>query len=190
MAVARRKLYTPEEYLALEEKSEIRHEYFNGEIVAMAGGTVNHNLLVLNTVVALRNALGKRPCKVFAEGMRLHIAPKNMYTYPDVMVVCGKIEFQPGRSDVVLNPTVIFEVLSKSTRHYDRTDKFAAYRQLPTLQEYVMIEQDRVYVERLRKTKSKLWTFQAFDKPDATLQLPSLDLEIVIETLYQGLEEE
>src|SRR5581483_1767518 len=190
MAIARRRIYTPEEYLAREEKSEIRHEYIDGEIYAMAGGSANHNLIIGNTQFALRNALHSKPCKIFTEGMRLRIEARNIYTYPDVMVVCGKIEFQPERNDVILNPTLIVEILSKSTRHYDRTDKFVAYGQIPSLQEYVMIDQDRIYIECFRKTQSKLWTLESYQDENTKMNLQSLDVELPISALYEGLTEE
>lgn len=190
MAVAHKRTFTPEEYLAREEYSEIRHEYINGEIFDMAGGTANHNLIVGNTQYALRTGLRKKPCKVFAEGLRLRIEKSNIITYPDVMVICGKIEFDRGRQDLVLNPIVLFEVMSKSTRHYDRTDKFAAYRQILSLQEYVMIEQERVYVECFRKTKSRLWALDAYQDLAGQLKLESLGIELAIAELYQGIVEQ
>lgn len=190
MAVAHKRTFTPEEYLAREEHSEIRHEYINGEIFDMAGGTASHNLIVGNTQYALRTGLRKKPRKVFAEGLRLRIEKSNIITYPDVMVICGKIEFDRGRQDLVLNPIVLFEVMSKSTRHYDRTDKFAAYRQILSLQEYVMIEQERVYVECFRKTESRLWALDAYQDLAGQLKLESLGIELAIAELYQGIVEQ
>lgn len=114
----------------------------------------------------------------------------NIYFYPDVMVVCGKIEFQRGRTDVILNPILIIEVLSKSTRPYDRTDKFVMCRQIPTLQEYMMIDQNRMYIECFRKTKSKLWTLESYQDAAAKIKLHSLDIELPVATLYEGLTEE
>ncbi len=137
MALARKKIYTPDEYLKIDERSEIRHEFFNGEIVALKEGTLDHNRITVNLTFALESFFRKqkRPCSVFVNDMRLRIKKANVYTYPDVMVVCGKLEFDAGRTDVVLNPVVIIEVLSESTSSYDHTLKFAAYRQIPSLEE-------------------------------------------------------
>lgn len=188
MAARAPKCYTPEEYLALEEQSQIRHKYLNGEIFDMAGGTTQHNLIALNAVVALRSASGKRPCSVFANDVLLRIMKGNICTYPDVMVICGKIEYEGKRRDVVTNPVVIIEVLSDSTEKYDRTDRFAFYPQIPTLQEYVMIDQSRVYVECFRKTKSKLWTLETYRESESILKLPSLEIEVCIAALYERVE--
>ncbi len=120
--------------------------------------------------------------------MRLLIKKQTLYTYPDVMVICGKVLFEGGRQDVVLNPTVIIEVLSESTSSYDHTRKFAAYRQIPALQEYVMIDQSRVYVECFRRNKSNLWVLEAYEKLKNKLRLQSLGVEIPLAAIYDGLE--
>lgn len=190
MAVRAPKRYTTEEYLALEERSEIRHEYLNGEIFDMAGGTPIHNQIVFNSAKAIDAALQnrKRPCTVYLADLLVHIKKVNAFTYPDVMVICGKIEYEGKRRDVVTNPVVIIGVLSDSTEKYDRTDKFAFYRQIPTLQEYVMIDQSRVYIECFRKTKSRLWALEAHQDLDAIFKLQSLEIEVSIGALYERVE--
>lgn len=128
MAVARKKNYTPEQYLKMEERSEVRHEFVNGEIFDMSGSSARHNNICGNIAFALQTIVRseKKPCRVYTTDLRLHIKKANIFTYTDVMLICGKIEFAPGRRDVVLNPVVIFEVLSESTSNYDRSRKFAA----------------------------------------------------------------
>ncbi|MEO1376698.1 MAG: Uma2 family endonuclease, partial [Cyanobacteria bacterium J06635_10] len=131
------KIYTPEEYLEFEVNSEERHEYINGEVICMAGGTPNHNQISLNFGGALNFGLKRQPYRVFVTDQRIWIPKKRIYTYPDVMVVEGELELQEGRKDTITNPLMIIEVLSKSTRNYDKDEKFSAYRTIPTFQEYL-----------------------------------------------------
>jgi len=190
MAVARKKIYTPQEYLKMEERSETRHEFVNGEIYDMSGGTATHNKIAVNVSFALESVIRKNklPCRSFVNDLRLRILKANMFTYPDVMLICGKIEFEARRQDVVLNPVVIFEVLSESTSNYDRSRKFAAYRQIPSLEEYVMIDQARVSVEVFRRDKTKFWIFEALEELTDTLKLKSVGIEISIAGIYDGVE--
>lgn len=190
MAVARKKIYTPEEYLKMEERSEIRHEFVNGEIFDMSGSSARHNDICGNITFAIQSIIRKEklPCRVYQTDLRLQIVQANMFTYPDVMLICGKIEFAPGRKDMVLNPVVIFEVLSESTSNYDRSRKFAAYRQIPSLQEYVMIDQSRLSVEVFRRDKTKFWIFQALEELKNTLHLKSVDMDIPLAAIYEGVE--
>ena len=178
---------TPEEYLAREAKAEYRSEYHNGEIFAMTGGSVNHNQIIFNTAKVFDRLLGGNPCRVFMNDVRLQVQKSGLYTYPDVMVVCGKIEFAPKRDDTVLNPIVLVEVWSDSTKAYDQGDKFKMYRQIPSLQEYVMIDQTQAYVEHYRRD-GHFWVFETLEQMDATLALPSLGCEIPLMAMYEKVE--
>ena len=133
------KSYSVEEYLAIESESESRNEYRDGEIVPMAGGLPNHNRVTLNVASVLNFAFRGKPYEVFAMDQRLSIPKKQIYTYPDVMVIQGQLELQPGRKDTVMNPLLIVEVLSKSTTDYDGQEKFRAYRTVPNFQEYIVL---------------------------------------------------
>lgn len=190
MAVARKKIYTPEEYLALEEHSDIRHEFVSGEIFDMAGSSARHNDIVQNVNFALQSTLRQRtlPCRIYTTDLRLRIKKANTYTYPDLMLICGKLEFDAGRQDVILNPTVIIEVLSPSTSNYDHTRKFAAYRQIPSLEEYIMIDQESVSVERFRRDQTKFWVLEALEAITDTLDLKSVDVEIPLSAIYAQIE--
>ena len=187
MIHTKEKFITPEEYLAREAQAEYRSEYRNGEMYALAGASVNHNQITFNVAKAFDRLLTQKPCRVFINDMRLNVKQSGLYTYPDVMVVCGKIEFLPGRDDTVTNPIAIVEVWSDSTKAYDRGDKFAMYRQIPTLQEYVMIDQSRFYVEHFRRDE-KLWVLETLDEMDAILVLPSLQCEMPLATIYEKVE--
>ncbi|QKD83496.1 Uma2 family endonuclease [Thermoleptolyngbya sichuanensis A183] len=147
MAQTETKRYTAEEYLELEVASETRNEYRDGEIVPMMGGTPNHNDIAGNLYILLKSALKGKDYRIFYADQQLWIPGASLYTYPDVMVLPKPLELQAGRKDTVMNPCFIAEVLSKSTRSYDRSDKFAAYRTISSFQEYLLIDQDEIHVE-------------------------------------------
>ena len=178
---------TPEEYLAREAQAEYKSEYHDGEIFALAGASVNHNQIVVNLAVSFSRMFERKPCRVFATDVRLHVKQSGLFCYPDVMVVCGKIEFVPSRDDTVTNPIVLVEVWSDSTKAYDRGEKFAMYRQIPTLQEYVMIDQTRFYVEHFRRD-GNFWVLETLDQMDAVLVLPSLQCEMPLVVTYEKVE--
>ena len=187
MIESTKKLITPDEYLALEEKADHKSEYYNGEIFAMSGASNNHNLITGNVHAALHQLLAKRPCRTYVSDMRLLTSPKGLYTYPDVMVVCGKIEFAPKRDDTIMNPIVLVEVLSDSTQAYDRGEKFALYRKIPALQEYIMISQYKPYIEHYRR-EGHFWVLETLETMDSILTLPSLECEIPLAVMYEKVE--
>ncbi|MFM9266519.1 Uma2 family endonuclease [Tychonema sp. BBK16] len=182
------KTYTAEEYLEAEVNSQDRHEFINGEIVLMAGGTPNHNEItsILNAI--LRVSLKGKPYSIFASDQRLWVPQLNNYTYPDVMVVAKPIQLQSGRTDTITNPVLIAEVLSKGTRAYDRDDKFAAYRSIPSFQEYLLIDQYRLRVEQYSKTDANKWIFSEYGVIGDRLMLTSVQVEISVADLYENIE--
>lgn len=188
MQVGKKQNYTPEEYLELETHAQERHEYMNGEIVPMVGGMPNHNRILLNIGAALHVTLKRQPYDVFVADQRLWIPRKRIYTYPDVMVVQGELQFQEGRNDTITNPLMIVEVLSSSTEAYDRSRKFAAYRTIPTFQEYVLIDQYHWHVEQYYKTAPHQWIFSEYDDAEVLLGLNSVPLEIALADLYDKVE--
>jgi Uma2 family endonuclease len=182
------KLYTPDEYLALEEESEVRHEYRNGEILAMASGLPIHNEIsvVLSSLFWFALKKGKAH-SIFGSDQRLLIPAGNLYTYPDVMVVPRPVELQAGRKDTITNPILIAEVLSDSTKDYDRGDKFISYRSIPTFQEYLLISQDAPHVEHYLKQTANQWLFTEYDGLDAMVKLSSIGVEIALADLYENV---
>jgi len=182
------KTYTPEEYLELEIASETRNEYYNGEIIPMTGGTPEHNKISGNLYIALSLALKGKPYETFHVDQRLWIPAVSLYTYPDVMILQKPIELQTGRKDTVINPCFIAEVLSKSTQNYDRSEKFAAYRTIPTFQEYLLIDQYRIHVEHYVKTAVNQWIFSEYDDPNITLSLRTFELPILIADIYENID--
>lgn len=149
-----------EEYLAAERASTIRHEYLRGEVYAMAGGTPTHAGLAMSIGVALSNALSGRPCRVFGSDLRVRIDATDLSTYPDVTVICGRLEGSPLDPDAAINPILIAEVLSDSTEAYDRGEKFAHYRRVPSLREYLLLSQHEPRLEAYTKNDEGAWVLR------------------------------
>ena len=188
MQAEAQRTYSPEEYLELEVNSAERHEYRDGEITLMAGGTPNHNTVAGNLHAALNFALKRSPDRVFVADQRLWIPEKRIYVYPDVMVVAGELQLQEGRTDTISNPVMIAEVLSGSTQGYDRGDKFAAYRTIPTLQEYLLIDQYTMHVEQYAKTDANKWIFSEYDGLEATFSLVSVPFNVELADVYDKVD--
>ncbi len=176
--------YTPEEYLAIEEFSEYKSEYINGQIIPMAGGSTNHNRIALNFSSALNFAFKQQDYEVFIGDVRLWIPEKRIFTYPDVMIIAGEPEYVNNRTDIIVNPVVIIEVLSKSTQAYDREGKFNAYRTIPSFQEYLLIDQTRIHVEQSFITGKKQGWFREYDEEDEAIALAALPFQISLNDLY------
>ena len=180
---------TPEEYIALERKtlpdSEIiRSEYLNGELIAMSGASRSHNLITINISTALHVRLRGSGCETYANEMRVSSPLTTSYFYPDVVVVCEEPRFEDDTFDTLLNPIILVEVLSPSTEAYDRGEKFAHYRQLISLREYVLVAQDQIRVEHFRR-QEKEWIFADFQKRDEILSLPSIQCELPLQDIYE-----
>jgi Uma2 family endonuclease len=179
---------TPKEYLALERGAEYKSEYLAGEIFAMAGTSERHNLIAGNVFAELHAQLRKRPCKVYVSDVRLKVNRTGLYTYPDVMVVCGETQFADDQQDMILNPTVIIEVLSESTEGYDRGKKFEHYRKLDSLSEYILIAQDRYHVERYVRQPDNQWLLAETDNVHDTLSLTSIACNLALADIYDKVE--
>ncbi|MGI0483160.1 Uma2 family endonuclease [Geminocystis sp. CENA526] len=179
------KYYSVDEYLALEETAEEKHEYHDGEIITMTGGTTNHNTLALTIASFLFTQLSAEDYQVYISDVRLFIEQYNRYTYPDVIVVKGKPIYQGKGTTSIKNPLLIVEVLSKSTQNYDQTDKFDAYRSISDLQEYILIDQYQYYVKQFAKNQEGKWVLSDYIGKETVLKLESLPLEITLQNLYQ-----
>ena len=180
--------YSAEEYLKLEEAAEFRSEYHDGKIIPMTGGTPNHNRIALNLSWAINSAVKGQPYDVFMNDLRLWIPSKRVYTYPDVMLVAGKLKFAEGRKDTITNAVMVAEVLSKSTASYDRGDKFKLFRTIPTLREYVLIDQYEMHVEQFCKTDDNKWILSEYDGADAVLVLSSVRFEVSLGEMYDRVD--
>lgn len=184
MSTAPKRCPTPQEYLAQERKANTKSEYLNGEIFAMAGTSRKHNLIAVNLARELSERLREGDCEVYQSDMRVKVDETGLYTYPDVTVVCGGPEFEDAEVDTLLNPLILFEVLSSSTADYDRGGKFAHYRRLPSLREYVVVSQDRVLVEHHVRQPKNQWVLSELDSLQDTLELPSVACEIPVAEIY------
>ncbi|MBD2596664.1 Uma2 family endonuclease [Nostoc spongiaeforme FACHB-130] len=177
--------YSTEEYLAHEEAAEYRSEYSDGEIIPMTGGSLNHNQIIINLVLALSPSLKQQNYNVYANDLRLWIPRYQAYTYPDVLIIKDEAIFQEKRKDTVLNPCIIFEVLSKSTSSRDRGDKFTYYRSIPEFQEYILIDQYQFHVEQFSKTPDGNWLFRESDDEDGVLTLVAANCQIPHRQIYE-----
>ena len=179
--------YTPEEYLALERQAEQRSEYYAGEIFAMSGASRRHSLIAGNIFAALHGQLRGRPCEVHMNDMRVKVSPTGLYTYPDVVALCGEPRFDDVQRDTLLNPNVIIEVLSPSTEAYDRGNKAAQYRQLPSLAEHLLVSQEHMHVEQYIRQADGQWLFSEVSGKDARIHLPSIKAVLVLAEIYDNV---
>jgi len=181
--------FTAEEYLELERQTERKSEFLNGEIFAMSGASPRHLLIVTNVVSELRSQLKSRACSVFSTDLRVSVSPEGLYTYPDVVVLCGAPQFSDSRRDTLTNPTLIIEVLSKSTKDYDRGEKFEQYRAIESFKEYLLIAQDRPHIEHFVRQPDNTWVLSETGKPDAVLTLPSIGCTLQAREVYDKVDQ-
>jgi Uma2 family endonuclease len=175
---------TPEEYLQWEAKQEYRNEYIDGEIIAMTGGTIAHNDLALNFYTALRPYLHSKGCRVNVADVKVQGNRNSRYFYPDLVVTCDPEDLKAN--DLIKNPTIIVEVLSPSTANYDRTRKLKYYRQIPSLQEYILIDSESISVEIYRRGEGKIWLYCQYEAGEI-ITLESLNFEIAIAQIYENV---
>jgi Uma2 family endonuclease len=181
-----RKFISPEEYLELERNSLEKHEYYQGEIFAMAGAKENHNLIVSNLIGLFYMKFKLTPCVVYPSDMRVSIDSKRHYTYPDVSLICGERKFLDKNNDTLLNPSVIIEVLSESTENYDRSKKFESYRKIASLQEYVLVASDRKKIEIFTKSNDGRW-YLSESGPSETIEISSVNVQLSLNEVYDKI---
>ena len=175
---------TAADYLAWERDQSIKHEFFDGDVYAMAGGSPRHNALCVNTTTSLNTAPAHRDCMTFSSDQRIGVG-KTKYVYPDATVVCGKLETEDGAHDVVVNPGVIVEVLSASTEQYDRGGKWESYRRIPSLSDYVLISQAKPQIEIYQRRDGGTWSYRAFG-PGERVTLTS-GAELDVDAIFEGV---
>jgi Uma2 family endonuclease len=179
------KTFVPaEEYLERERKAEHKSEYYSGEIFAMAGAPLTHNLLAGNAFAFLHGQFMTRNCWVFGSDMRVNVRSTGLYTYPDLSALCGEPQFLDDHRDTLLNPALIAEVLSVSTEAYDRGRKFDNYRSLPSLKQYMLIASDRVHVDVFTRDVGGRWVLSSFETPSDEIELGSIECRLLISGLY------
>ena len=180
--------FTLEEYLSRESVAQYKSEFYQGEIFAMTGGTPTHNLISVNIVSRLRASLRGSGCRPFSSDQRVRIPANGLSTYPDIAVVCGELELDDIDTDAITNPVAIFEVLSKSTERYDRGKKFDLYRELQSLQEYVLVSQTEAQVERFVRKDNGDWLLTVLKGPEAILKFTSFDVSLTLADIYEDIE--
>jgi Uma2 family endonuclease len=189
MADPKEKLnYSKEEYLMMEEEAEYKSEFYNGEIFAMAGGSLNHSIICFNLYHQIAQAITDKDCIGFDSNMKLEISEANAYLYPDVTVVCGDVELSDGRTDIIRNPVLVVEVLSPGTQSYDRGKKFEYYRMVGSIQEYVLVSQEQAMIEIFYRQDEKTWLYSVVKGLDETVFLRTIDYRIPLKDVYRKAE--
>ncbi len=178
---------SPQEYLDQERRAETKSEYLDGDIVAMTGASRRHNLISLNIAASLHGQLRSRPCEIYMGDMRVAVDQAEFYTYPDIVVACEEPRFLDAELDTLLNPTLIVEVLSPSTTSYDRGEKFNRYRQIPSLQEYLIVAQDTPALEHYRKQSQREWILVDITDWETVVELPSIQCQITMRDIYEKI---
>ena len=179
---------TPEQYLEIERKAEYKSEYFNGEMFAMAGARLAHNLLVANLVRELGQQMRSRPCLILPSDMRVCVSATGLYTYPDVVGICGEPQFLDDQTDTLLNPALVVEVLSHSTEAYDRGRKFESYKSIESLREYLLVASDRIHADLYNRQPDGRWLLTSADKLEDSLTLESVGAQLTLADLYEKVE--
>jgi Uma2 family endonuclease len=183
-----KRYYTPEEYCRLEETAEYKNEYLDGDIIPMTGATINHNLIAGNFYKNFPTKINNQDYWAFMSDVRLWMPRYRFYTYPDVMVIKDKPLYEGKGTNTVTNALIIVELLSKSTRDYDRTDKFKFYRSIPEFKEYILIDQYRYYVEQFYQQNNGEWLFKASESDKDALRFHSVDFQMSLLDIYQRID--
>jgi Uma2 family endonuclease len=186
-AVPKRKM-THQEYLAFERKAETKHEFFQGELFDMAGATFEHTEIKDNLARELGNQFKGSPCKALTSDLRVKVDATGLYTYPDIVILCGKGEFEDEEFDILLNPTAIVEVLSESSEKYDRGKKFQHYKRIPSVREYVLVAQDEMLIDRYVRQSDQDWLLTTFTSPDAVFSFATIPGAVSFAEIYRGVE--
>lgn len=179
--------FTIEEYLAFEEASIEKHEYYKGEIFAMPGRKVPHNIIFRNLFCELAIKLKGKKCQPFGSDQRIHIETNTLFTYPDISIICGDIETLNDDNLNILNPSVIIEILSPSTKNYDRGEKFKLYRDIPTLKEYVLVDSESIYIEVFWLNEASYWELEEYKSIDETFYIKTIDEDLRVADIYEGV---
>jgi Uma2 family endonuclease len=188
MTTKRERRYTLDEYLALERESEVKYEYWDGEIFAMSGGTLAHDQIMGNMFNALREKLQGRDCRLFTNNMQIKVPAAPPYRYADGSVVCGTVEVERfNGSDLLLNPLLLYEVLSPTTEAFDRGDKFTYYKSIPTFREYLLIAQHRTHITHYVKQADATWGYEEANDLRRNIHLATLDCDLAMGALYMGV---
>ena len=187
MTAQQKSPYSMEQYLQLERSSEDKHEYYDGDMFVLAGTSERHNRIAVNILANLHGQLRRQPCRVYSSDMRIKIPQVRAYTYPDISLVCGKPLFDDEEKDTLLNPIVIFEILSPSTERYDRGKKFSSYRTISTLQEYILVSQDKISLEHYIRQTDNQWLLIVYTHKTNVATLNAIQCQLLLEDIYDDV---
>jgi Uma2 family endonuclease len=188
MPIQPKRRLSPEEYLEIERQANHKSEYFDGEMFAFAGASFKHNTIIINLILHLGPEVRKRQCHLHSNDMRIKVIATGLYTYPDVFIVCNKPQFEDEHEDTILNPIVIIEVLSPSTENYDRGSKFAHYRTISSLSDYILVAQDKIHVEHYARQSDFSWLLTEYNSLENTFKIEAIDCDVSIAKIYENLE--
>jgi Uma2 family endonuclease len=178
--------YSIEEYLEMENAATEKHEYYKGEIFAMSGAKHQHNIIASNLFISLGMKLKGKPCRPLGSDARVHIQKNTLFTYPDISIVCGEPEFLNNDEMNLLNPSVIIEVLSRSTKNYDRGDKFRLYRDIPTLKEYILVDSESIGIEAFSIIAHGNWELKEYNSIEESLEIKTINFSLKLQEIYEG----
>jgi Uma2 family endonuclease len=179
--------FSIEEYLEIENAATEKHEYYKGEIFAMSGAKLKHNIVSGNLFGSLYSKLKSKKCQPFGSDLRVHIPSNTLFTYPDISIVCGEVITLNNDEYNMLNPTVIIEVLSPSTKNYDRGEKFKLYRDIPTLKEYILVDSLSIHIEDFRVNEHNRWELEEYNNPEETLYIKAINEHLLLIEIYEGI---
>nr|WP_315199468.1 Uma2 family endonuclease [uncultured Flavobacterium sp.] len=175
------------EYLDAERLALEKHEYYKGEVFAMGGASIAHNKIAINCTVDISNKLKGKKCQPFGSDLRIHIPKNTLFTYPDISIICGDIETTDDKFDTITNPSVIIEILSPSTRNYDKGEKFTLYREIDSLQEYILIDSERILVEKFIRNSDNSWQLTEYKSIEQSFSIATVAIEMQLLDIYEGL---
>ncbi len=184
-AVYQKAFYTAAEYLAMEKEADTKHEFFQGEIFAMAGASITHVIISTNLIVQIASKLKGNPCQPYGSDMRIHIPENTLFTYPDISIICGEVIPSRDDEDTAIEPVVLIEILSPSTKNYDRGGKFKLYRDIPSLKEYILVDSEVIGIEAFRLNAGGHWELEEYKTENSVLAINTVSLSIPVREIYE-----
>ncbi len=178
---------TAEEYLTEERAALDKHEYYEGEVFAMSGASLKHNVIFSNLFTDIGSKLKGKGCRPYGSDLRIHIPKNTLYTYPDISIICGEADLTDKEFDTATNPSVIIELLSKSTRNYDKGEKFTLYRDIDSLKEYVLVDTEKIYVEKHIRNADGSWQLTDYRSLENSFTIESIQITILLMNVYEGI---
>ena len=180
------KSISQEKYLETEREALDKHEYYQGEVFAMSGASAKHNRIFTNFFTDIGSKLKGKGCVPYSSDLRIHIPKNTLYTYPDISIICGELELTDDKFDTATNPSVIIELLSKSTRNYDKGEKFTLYRDIDSLQEYILVDTEKIYVEKHIRNADNSWQLTDYKSLENSFTISTINLSFLLKDIYEG----